>query len=210
MKLLFIGDSITDSTRANREDPHSTGRGYVFLLESELTAQGEAYEVLNCGVSGNRVVDLLARIKKDCINLQPDVITVLVGVNDVAHELYHQNGVGPALFEEVYRILLREMKAALPKVKFILMAPYLLHGSLSDPYFEDFAQGVAEYGKIACRLAREFDAEFIDLQREFDLALEKASTEHWSKDGVHPTPAGHTVIAAAWKQAFTAWLRKEE
>ena len=67
MKLLFIGDSITDSTRANREDPHSTGRGYVFLLESELTAQGEAYEVLNCGISGNRVVDLLARIKKDCM-----------------------------------------------------------------------------------------------------------------------------------------------
>ena len=209
MKLLFLGDSITDSTRANREDPHSTGRGYVFLLESELTAQGEMYEILNCGISGNRIVDLLARIKKDCINHAPDVITVLIGVNDIAHELYHKNGVDSALFEEVYRIVLREMKAALPNVKFIVMVPFLLHGSLSDPYFEEFAQGVVEYGKIARRLAGEFGAEIVELQQEFDSALEKAPTEHWSKDGVHPTPAGHAIIAAAWKRVFDARIRKE-
>ena len=209
MKLLFLGDSITDSSRANREDPRATGRGFVFLLESELTAKYSDLEVLNCGISGNRVVDLLARIKKDCINHAPDVVTVFIGVNDVAHELYHQNGVGPALFEEVYRMVLREIKTALPKVQFILMAPFLLHGSISDPHFTPFLEGVTLYKEIAFRLAAEFEADCIDLQREFDGALEKAPTEHWCKDGVHPTPAGHTLIAAAWKRVFDDKIRKE-
>ena len=202
MKLLFMGDSVTDSSRFNREDPHSTGRGYVFLLESEFGAKHTEYEFLNCGINGNRVVDLLARVKKDCINHNPDIVTLLIGVNDVSHEIYHQNGVGAELFEELYTILLREITAALPQVKLMIMAPYVLPGSITDVDYAGFTSGVAQRREIACRLAEKFHAGYVDLQKVFDEALTRAPVSHWCQDGVHPTPAGHALIAAAWKQVW--------
>ena len=117
MRYLFQGDSITDAGRANYEDPHSMGSGYPRLLEADLTF-GQNCEVMNCGISGSRVVDLLARWKKDCLNLKPDVLTIFIGVNDVWHELGGRcNGVSPELFEDVYRILLREAQKALPGIR---------------------------------------------------------------------------------------------
>ena len=91
MRFLFQGDSITDAGRGDYESPRATGNGYPRLLEADLTFCLKESEVLNCGISGNRVVDLLARWKKDCLNLKPDVLTILIGVNDVWHELGDRN-----------------------------------------------------------------------------------------------------------------------
>lgn len=201
MRYLFQGDSITDCGREDYENPHAMGCGYPRLLEAELTARDGNCEVMNCGISGSRVVDLLARWKKDCLNLKPDVLTILIGVNDVWHELGRQNGVDAPLFEEVYRMVLRETKAALPGTRMILMGAYVLPGTATDSQWEIFCSEVKTRRDIACMLAEEFGLDYVDLQQVFDEAQEKYPAQHWAADGVHPTAAGHWLIAQAWKKA---------
>lgn len=108
------------------------GSGYPCLIQADLCLKRTDIEVLNCGISGNRVTNLLARWKKDCINLRPDVISILIGVNDVWHEQSHQEGVDAELFEETYRVLLRYTKRMLPEKKLILLGAYLTHGTAAE------------------------------------------------------------------------------
>lgn len=108
------------------------GSGYPCLIQADLCLNRADIEVLNCGISGNRVTNLLARWKKDCINLRPDVISILIGVNDVWHEQSHQEGVDAELFEETYRVLLRYTKRMLPEKKLILLGAYLTHGTAAE------------------------------------------------------------------------------
>ena len=109
--IVIQGDSITDAGR-NKDLPTSRGTGYAQMIAGELglTVPG-AYEVYNRGISGNRIVDLYARIKKDIINLKPDYISILIGVNDVWHEYNYQNGVAPEKFEKIYPALKSIFKA---------------------------------------------------------------------------------------------------
>ena len=108
------------------------GSGYPCLIHADLCLNRTDIEVLNCGISGNRVTNLLARWKKDCINLRPDVISILIGVNDVWHEQSHQDGVDAELFEETYRVLLRYTKRMLPETKLILLGAYLTHRTAAE------------------------------------------------------------------------------
>ena len=202
MRYLFQGDSITDCGRGDYGNPYAIGCGSPRLLEAELTANDGTCEVLNCGISGNRVVDLLARWKRDCLNLKPDVITILIGVNDVWHELGDRNGVDAPLFEEVYRILLRETFAALPKVRVVLMGAYVIPGPATDPEWERFSGEVKARRDVTRKLAEEFHLDYVDLQAAFDEAQKKFPAPRWSGDGVHPTAAGHELIAQAWKKAM--------
>ena len=132
MRILFQGDSITDCLRSSYDSGAFMGSGYPCLIQSDLCLNRADIEVLNCGISGNRVTNLLARWKKDCINLRPDVISILIGVNDVWHELSHQEGVDAELFEETYRVLLRYTKRMLPETKLILLGAYLTHGTATE------------------------------------------------------------------------------
>lgn len=158
-------------------------------------------EVWNTGISGSRVVDLLARWKRDCLNLKPDVLTILIGVNDVWHELGSKDGVDAPLFEEVYRILLRKVEENLPETKVILMGAFVTHGTATDPEWEMFNGEVGKRREIARKLAEEMGHTFVDLQKVFDEARGRLGAEHWTIDGVHPTAAGHWLIAQAWKKA---------
>ena len=108
------------------------GSGYPCLIQADLCLKRTDIEVLNCGISGNRVTNLLARWKKDCIDLRPDVISILIGVNDVWHEQSLQEGVDAELFEETYRVLLRCTKRMLPETKLILLGAYLTHGTTTE------------------------------------------------------------------------------
>lgn len=202
MVLLFTGDSITDAGRGDYENPRALGSGYPRLLAADLTYEDTEAEVLDTGISGNRVVDLLARWKKDCLNLKPDVLTILIGVNDVWHELNWQNGVAPALFEEVYRILLREVKEVLPKTRVILMGAYVTHGTATDENWEYFEREVRIRSEIVRRLAAENGLDFVDLQDRFEQVSQEIPVSHWTVDGVHPTNAGHKLIAEAWKKVY--------
>ena len=111
--ILFQGDSITDSSR-HREYDDARGHGYATMITGALgAAEPYKYDFLNRGVSGNRVVDLLARIRCDMINLKPDYMSILIGVNDVWHEIAWENGVDAEKFEMVYCLLIEELKAAI-------------------------------------------------------------------------------------------------
>ncbi len=209
MRFLFQGDSITDAGRDNYESPYATGTGYPRLLEADISFAQSGHEILNCGISGNRVVDLLARWKKDCLNLKPDVLTILIGVNDVWHELNWENGVSAEVFEQVYRILLKETLKALPDIRIILMGAYVIHGEATDENWDVFDSEVRMRRDITRKLAEEFHLSYVDLQEAFDKAQEKEAAVHWSQDGVHPTAAGHKLIAQAWKEAAIKTITKD-
>lgn len=202
MRFLFQGDSITEARRANCDDPKELGSGYVRMLASDLTCRHADYEVLNTGVGGNRVTDLLPRWRRDCLELYPDVLTILIGINDVWHELICQNGVEAPLFEEVYRILLRETSSALPRTRIILMGAYVMHGSATDENWNYFERETAMRREITQKLAEEYGATYLDLQKIFEKALERCPETYWTGDGVHLTPAGHWLIAQAWKGVY--------
>ncbi|MGL4608919.1 MAG: SGNH/GDSL hydrolase family protein [Trueperaceae bacterium] len=201
MKLLFQGDSITDAGR-NREqlhpnEPSGLGAGYANHIASRLLCQhpSEKHLFLNRGISGNRVVDLYARWKVDAVNLEPDVISILIGVNDIWHELFHQNGVDLKRFDTIYRLLLEFTKDKLPKTKLVLCEPFLLPCGLTDErWFEDMKERRA----IVKKIAEDTGATFVPFQTMFDNAQHQAPADYWAKDGVHPTPAGHQLMAKTW------------
>ena len=201
--ILFQGDSITDCRRDREAEvnlPWHLGYGYSNLVSSRLLLDDpEAmYRCINRGISGNRVVDLYARWKIDALNLRPDIISILIGVNDVWHEVGNHNGVEADRFEQVYRMMLEWTKKVLPEVKLLLMEPFAL---LSDVVDEDFLSEVKVRAAITEKLAKEFDAVFLPLQDKLDAAAQIAPNSYWLFDGVHPSPAGNQLIADEWLKA---------
>lgn len=200
--ILFQGDSITDVARS-RENKDSMGMGYANMATGELgyLYPGE-YKAYNRGISGNRVVDIYARWKIDCLNLKPDYLSILIGVNDVWHEIMAQNGVDAEKFEVIYDMLLNETRAALPDVKIILLEPFLLRYTATEENWEYFNEEVAKRREAVKRLAKRHGLPTIPLQDIFDEALKKAPVEFWTVDGVHPSTAGHGLMAKEWVKAF--------
>ena len=205
MKILFLGDSITDMDRnRNFEDGHvvGLGTGYVFIVASELYKRSPIeYQVLNRGCSGNRVVDLYARIKKDVWNHKPDLLSILIGTNDVWHEIRTENGVDLERWERMYRLLLKETKERFPETKFIMLEPFVLKGSATEDNIDRFNQ-IREYAKRAKVIAKDFGIPFVELQEDFDRLSEKYGVEHYLYDGVHPATAGAKLIADNWLKVF--------
>ncbi len=204
MKILFFGDSITDMARSRDTDGQAFGYGvgYVNGVASALKYENpEKYEIINRGISGNRVVDLYARIKADVWNYQPDVVSILIGINDVWHEIYGGNGVELNRFERVYRMLIEDTREQLPNVKFILCEPFVLKGSATEENYDEFCE-VKKYASVVKKLADEYNIPFVVLQEKFDEVAEKHGAEHYLYDGVHPDLAGGKLIAEEWLKVF--------
>lgn len=206
--ILFQGDSITDCGRDREKDTHN-GRGYAHLVSAHLMGNHPyEYVCLNRGVSGNRVVDLYARIKKDMINLKPDYMSVLIGINDVWHEYTRQNGVDAEKFEMVYGLMIEELQRALPDLKIMILEPFVLPGiaTVTDDEhpgrWEYFTSECSLRREAAKRIAEKYNLLFIPLQEMFNKANENAPADYWLADGVHPTPAGHELIKNEWLKAF--------
>lgn len=212
MKILFFGDSITDANRERETDfsLKSYGFGYVRAIAGELLFDDPTkYEIFNRGISGNRIVDLYARIKKDLWNVEPDVLSILIGVNDVWHEIAHQNGVDLVRFEKVYRDIIEETKERLPNVKIILCEPFVLLGVATQESYERFLE-VKEYAKIVKKLAEEYGLYFVPLQEKFDELAEKHGATRYLSDGVHPSVVGAQLIANEWLSLFYDKIRKNK
>lgn len=207
--ILFQGDSITDTARNKETDKHM-GCGYATMVGGELSANYPyAYRFYNRGISGNRVVDLFARMKIDMINLKPDIMSILIGVNDVWHEYTRQNGVSAEKFELVYSLMIEELQRELPELKIMILEPFVLPGSATEnneehPHRWDyFREEVKLRGEAAKRIAQKYGLPFVPLQETFTKANADApSNDYWTRDGVHPTAAGHTLIKRAWLKAF--------
>ncbi len=200
--VLFQGDSITDCSRNRDKDagPNSRfnlGQGYAFLAAAELLGSrpGDGLRFFNRGISGNRIVDLYTRILSDIINLKPDILSILIGVNDTWHGKHDSNGVSVPKYGRVYRELLSEVRAALPHVKFVLCEPFVLRcGVVGDDWLDE----INERRGVVAELSREFDAVLVPFQSLFDMAVKMAPPEYWAADGVHPSPAGHHLMAKCW------------
>ena len=203
MRILFQGDSITDAGRSRDNDQY-IGTGYPLLVKSELGYKHPGdYEFINRGISGNRIVDLYARIKCDIINLKPDVMSILIGVTDVWHEFSsNPNGVSAEKFFKIYSMLIEEVREALPDVKIIILEPFALKGSGNEAMWEEFDAEVRKRAQMAKKVADAYGLPFIELQRGFDELCKKQDASYWLADGVHPTPMGHEFIKAQWLNAF--------
>lgn len=197
-RILFQGDSITDGNRGRSPDPnHILGHGYQFLIAAQYGArQAERGLVfMNRGISGNRVSDLARRWEKDTLELRPDLLSILIGVNDLG------SGVPADEYERQYDRLLAETVAALPGVRLVLCEPFGLPvGPKRDPWATYRAQ-LEERQAIVRRLAEKYGATLVCFQRMFEAAARRAPAEYWIWDGVHPTYSGHQLMAEEWIRA---------
>lgn len=199
MRLLFIGDSITDAGR-DRADPLALGAGYVSIVASRLAARSpdSPVVVLNRGVSGDRAPAVEARWQSDCLDLHPDVVTVLVGVNDTWRRFDSGDPSPVALYEASLRAVLERSAAARVR-RVILMEPFALHvGTVTGEWDEE----MRERREVVRDLARRFGCACIPLQDSFDAAVRTREASALLHDGVHPTAEGHALIAAEWLAVF--------
>lgn len=207
-RILFQGDSITDACR-DREHLDNLGIGYPTLVKAELGFENpEKFDFQNRGISGNRIVDVYARIKLDIINLKPDYLSILIGVNDVWHELSRQNGVDAEKYEKIYCMMLDEIYGALPDIKIMILEPFVLEGSATcnteevPDKWNIFNTEVRKRAQKARSVAQKYNIPFISLQDKFDSVSEKTENSYWLSDGVHPTTAGHELIKREWIKRF--------
>ena len=211
-RLLFQGDSITDMKwgRNQNDRNHYLGHSYVFLLASRLGVDmAEAnLEFFNRGVSGNKVSDLRKRWHKDAIEMNPDWLSILVGVNDVSQ------GRGQPIdlkkWEGDYRHILNESRKINPDLNIVLMDPFVLRMTRLSPddQWKYWRGEIDKLGQIVSRMAKDFDAVHIETQKIFDQAARYTSPQHWIWDGVHPLPQGHELIARNWLQAVAKATNK--
>ena len=202
--ILFQGDSITDTGR-NRKDAAENsagalGTGYPFIAASQvLRAHPDSgLRIFNRGVSGDRVPDLQARWETDTLALKPDILSILVGVNDLWHKLMGRTTGTVAEYESQYNALIDVTKQNLPGVRLIILEPFVLvTGSVNGTWFPEFDERRA----VAARVAKRAGATFVPLQAMFTQLARSAPPSYWLADGVHPTPAGHAAIAERWREA---------
>jgi lysophospholipase L1-like esterase len=204
--ILFQGDSITDSGR-NKEDmgfntARNLGTGYPLLAGAALLNKYEALslKIYNKGISGNKVFQLAERWDRDCLDLKPDVLSILIGVNDIWHKLTGNYNGTVDIYRKDYIALLEKTIKALPNVKLIICEPFAVKGvkAVDDSWYPEFD----EYRKAAREIARQFRATFIPFQSTFDEAQKRAPGSYWTGDGVHPTLAGAQLMAKAWMKAI--------
>lgn len=196
-RILFQGDSITDGNRGRSADPnHILGHGYAFIIAAKFSAAfPEAkLEFFNRGVSGNTVLDLEKRWQKDTLDLKPDVLSILVGVND-------RRGVSLEQYEQTYDKLLTDAKAANPKLKIVLCEPFTVNHLATEPQKGSPNDDIVKRQEIVARLAEKHGAALVHFQAALDRATGRAPALHWIWDDIHPTYSGHQILADEWERA---------
>ena len=199
MKILFQGDSITDAGRDKR-NYHELGAGYPkFAAEYIKAAFPETdIEFINFGISGNRTSQLFDRLYTDGIAFEPDIISILIGINDVWHRHGSVNIATTDLqIETNYRAILERLKKE-TNAKIVILAPYVLDAESADYLKEDLARILV----IIRKLAEEYADAFIPLDVLFDEAM-KTQPEplYYSGDGVHPNANGAAFIGRLYAEA---------
>ncbi len=205
--LLFQGDSITDTGRnRNATGPNALdamGRGYALIAACDMLARqpNRGLRVFNRGIAGNRIGDLLARWSDDCIALKPTVLSILLGVNDWSkhHRLdVAEEGTPTEAFGRGYRQLLQQTRQGLPDARLVIGEPFAVEPAWITPAAR---QDLAVRQRMVRQLADDYGAVFIGYQALFEDACHLAPPRYWSEDGVHPSLAGHGLMARAWLAA---------
>lgn len=199
--ILFQGDSITDGGRSRNDDlNHVLGHGYAYLISSRLGMElaGRQKKFYNRGISGNRASDLYARWNEDTLSLQPDLISILIGVNDAWRSMNGEAKGYTDRFARAYRHLLEETREVMPETGLVLMEPFILKTGATLHKWDEWEKLMTDYQEQVRDMAEQFGAVWVPLQQTFNAALQKADASYWLWDGVHPTAAGHELIARQW------------
>ena len=192
--VLFQGDSITDAGR-NRDESESLGFGYAMFASAWFMAQHpeKPVQFLNRGISGNRIIDLQTRWQQDCLDLNPDIVSILIGINDTWRRYDSNDPTTAEQYETGYRDILNQTKKI--NAKLVLCEPFVLHVSEDRVrYREDLNPKI----EVVHNLAKEFKAILIPLDKIFSEVSQIRPPAFWAVDGVHPTPVGHALIAQHW------------
>lgn len=201
--FLFQGDSITDGNRTRNNDwNHVMGHGYQYIIASKLwyDLPQKGFHFFNRGISGNKVPDLRARWEKDTLELKPDVLSILIGVNDVSNFVNGNGSFTAEQYETGYRSLLQQTRQQLPGIQLVLCEPFVLSVGRIKEKWNIYSTEIDKRREIVKTLSKEYDAVFVPFQTAFNKALSKAPAEYWIWDGVHPMPAGHELMAQEWLQ----------
>ncbi|HEV7380321.1 MAG TPA: SGNH/GDSL hydrolase family protein [Dyadobacter sp.] len=201
VKILFQGDSVTDGNRGRNDDwNHVMGHGYAYTVASKLWYDfpDKGFYFYNRGISGNQITDLANRWQADTIDIQPDWLSILVGINDTEAYIKGNQSLTAENFEANYRNLLLKTREQLPNTRLILGEPFILPVGRVKDRQALYETEVVKRQQIVRKLAQEFEALFIPYQSAFTKALEKAPADYWIWDGIHPMPAGHELMARLW------------
>ncbi len=195
--ILFQGDSITDAGR-DRQQSEDLGWGYTALIAAWFSAAHPEMNVrfLNRGISGNRAGDLRARWDADCLILRPNWVSILIGINDTWRRYDSNDPTSTEAYADNYRAILSEVKANGSKI--LMLEPFML------PYPDDRRAWRVDLDpkiQAARELAREYADVYVPLDGFFARAASRREPAFWLPDGVHPSLAGHALIAQAWLQA---------
>ena len=197
-RILFQGDSITDGNRGRSADPnHILGHGYAFIIAAR---HGAAFperklDFYNRGVSGNTVLDLEKRWAKDTLALKPTLLSIMIGVND------QSRNVALEAYEATYDKLLTDARAQNPKLKLVLIEPFVRHPGKPVP------EGIVARQAIVAKLAQKHGAALVKLQKVFDDAAAKTADDYWVWDTVHPTYRGHQLLADEWERVVREYWK---
>lgn len=203
--ILFQGDSITDAGRkkdsTDVNNAAALGAGYAMIAASGLLFNyaDKNLKIYNRGISGNKVYQLAERWQKDALDIKPNVLSILVGVNDFWHTLTNGYKGTIKTYNDDLRALLDKTRQNLPGVKLIIGEPYAVKGikAVDEKWYPAFD----DYRKSARDIADSYNAVFIPYQSIYDKAQKSAPGVYWTGDGVHPTLAGAHLMAHAWLEA---------
>jgi len=200
--FLFQGDSITDGNRTRDMDwNHVLGHGYAYLIAARLwfDLPHKQFHFFNRGISGNAITELTTRWDNDTIALKPDLLSILVGVNDTTRAVYGDKNHTVASYEDGYRALLTKTRQTLPQTQLVILEPFILPVGKVKEKWDDYQREISGRQAVAKKLADEFGAIFLPLQDSFNKAAAKYPPDvYWLWDGVHPMPNGHELIAREW------------
>ena len=200
--ILFQGDSITDGNRGRSQDlNHIHGHGYQYIIASEMYADNfdKDFTVINRGITGNKISDLYGRWEEDCTSLNPTVLSVLVGINDLYADYNGARHSDPEDYKKVYRSMLDDALEKNPELMIVIMEPFF--GVAEDEVYSEFMSSrIGGYRAAAKEIAEEYNAVFVPLQDMFDEYAKHTDTFKLLWDGVHPTTGGHQLIVRRWKE----------
>ena len=196
MKILFQGDSITDAGR-DRSDCHSLGNGYPKYAAEFIKRNNPdmEFEFINLGISGNQTRDLVGRLDSDFIDVQPDIVSILIGINDVWHNAANKTWIPNEVFEERYRTVLQALKDK-TNAKIMMLEPFLIPCADKRFFREDLAPKIETVRK----LAREYADVYIPTDGLLASAFIGDYPLSYAADGVHPTAKGAEFIGRLYAE----------
>jgi lysophospholipase L1-like esterase len=169
--FLFQGDSITDGNRGRTDDPnHIMGHGYAFSIASRAGARFPDRDLTfyNRGVSGNTLADLTARWQNDILAIKPDVLSILIGINDTELALKEKDAKATRKYEDDYRTLLKEIKAQLPDCLLVLCEPFIAPVGRVKENWNEWKSEIEKKQEVVERLSNQYKTVFVPLQKVFD------------------------------------------